>query len=63
MMTPSQIADQLIAECVRGFRNEHHWKGWMGKHREEIKALPIGLRNQVQLAHDQATHKAFSVRA
>jgi hypothetical protein len=60
MPTPLEVRDQLVAECERGFRDEHHWKGWLRKHLVEIKALPVPLRKQVMQAHEQATAIAFS---
>lgn len=60
MPTPNEIAAQMIARCAAGFQNEHHWKGWLRKHLVEIKALPVPLRKQVMVAHEQATAIAFS---
>lgn len=60
MSTPREVRDQLVSECERGFRDEHHWKGWLRKHLVEIKALPVPLRKQVTLAHEQATWDGYS---
>jgi len=61
-MTPQQLADQFIAICNAGFRNEFEHANWKKKHQKEIDLIPWPLKNDVLIAWEQATSKEFSGR-
>lgn len=50
----------MLARINSGFQNEHHWANWLRVNKKDIGALPVGLRNRVMLAYENATHVAFS---